>query len=133
MSSNASLLAIDPGSRYNGMASKIQGVYNTWELNNHEAVWWTVLNGQWEHVIIEDFVTVEISRYGTFTLKIIGGVMAICYQRNIPITIQQPGERITFIPRADELMLKVHGYKHPRDHEQSAMAHMLKWEKANAK
>lgn len=122
---------MDPGSKYIGVATRINGAYNTYEVNTPEAIWWTIVNGQWDHVIIEDFVAVEISHYGTATLKIIGGVLGLCWHKEIPCTVQTAGQRITYIPRADELMLKLYGTKRPRDHEQSAMAHMLKWEHDN--
>jgi len=92
-----------------------------------------VRSGTWDHVICENFLAQNISHYGILTVRIVGGIEAICLALGIPLTIQQNVMRVPYKPRAVELMKEVYGKKHPRDHEMDALAHMLCWEAKNAR
>lgn len=125
------ILSYDPGSRYIGIAYKINDMYITVELQSGaESAWMYIKMFNWDLVLCENFTAQHISSYGLATVKIIGGVLALCWDRNIPVKTQQNFERIMQKPRAKEMIIAAQG-KMVRDHQQDALAHLLAWEKAN--
>lgn len=127
-SAEPTILAIDPGSRYCGIAV-YNGKYNTMEIEgNYQLVWQLAINGQWSHIVCEDFTAKMISRYGITTVRVIGGIEAICMTRNIPLNRPQAGARIPYKARAEQLLVKIHGHLPPRDHQLSALSHMLRFQ-----
>lgn len=128
------LLSIDPGLT-TGIAVKADNKYQTMELAPYQLVWRLVQHTEWDQVICEDFIPVDpktkqplISSYGTTTVKLVGGIEAICYIRDIPFTLQRNVDRIPFKSQALDLMISLYGKKHPRDHELDALAHLLRFE-----
>lgn len=121
------VLSIDPGIT-TGIATRVHGKYSTFEVINYEGVFDIVQDHPWDLVLCENFTAKHISKYGLATVRIIGGVAAICYLRKIPMKTQQNFERIRYKPKAIELM---GGNKGPRDHKMDALAHLLCWEANN--
>lgn len=122
------ILAIDPGSKYNGIAAHDtdKDTYQTMELNDYVLVWKLVMNGKWDVVICEDFTAQFISAYGITAVRVVGGIEALCqFKRATVFYRPRPQDRLRYIYAADQILLKVHGKKPPRDHQQSAMAHLL--------
>lgn len=115
------IISLDPGGTI-GVASKINGEYNSFELKDEEELW-HLLNEKPDLVIAENFVAELISKYGLYTVQLIGGIKALCYTHNIPLVLQMPQKRIAFVKEA-----KVIVGKRPRDHEWAAMAHLLAYE-----
>jgi len=118
------ILAIDPGVSI-GVAVKIDSkiftaVYSDprdlFELiqeNSH------VLN----YIIIEKFSTAgNISKYGLYTIEVVGGVKALCLVYSIRCILQTPQQRLPFMDDAAKYTRK--------EHEQDALAHLLRYEHA---
>lgn len=124
------VVSVDPGLT-TGIATRILGKYNTAEVSGYPRVWDLIATYAWDLVICEDFVAQEISKYGITTTKIIGGIEAICHLKSTPFITHTAGQRIPYIARADTRIVKIHGKKMPRDHRQSAMAHLILWELKN--
>jgi len=127
------LLSLDPGSKYIGIATyeEQKDRYTTLEITDGDylLVWKLVMGGSWTQVICEDFTAKFISHYGITTVRVVGGVEAICMLRNIPIHRPRAQDRLPFIHWADKKLLKLNGgQKYPRDHRQSAMAHLMRFQ-----
>jgi len=115
------IVAIDPGGT-TGVASKINGEYNTYVLHDEEELW-HLINEKPDLVICENFVAELISKYGLYTVQLVGGIKALCYTHNIPLVIQMPQKRIAFVKPAKEMIRRGHP-----DHEHDALAHLLAFE-----
>ena len=119
-------MAIDPGGN-TGIATKIDGIYNTTTTPLPDDVFSWVNNGDWDVIIYEDFNTGgNISRDGQHTLKLIGGILALCWRKDIKPYRQMPQERMAFLSRANSI-LKASTTK-TTNHDKDALAHLLKWE-----
>lgn len=121
------ILAVDPGSRYTGIATRINGIYETVELLDYTVVWKLVAYTDFDLVLCENFTAVAIAKYGLTTVRIIGGIEALCLSKNIPFMTQQNVRRLKYKAKAKEMIIAAKG-KMIRDHEQDAMAHLLCWE-----
>lgn len=121
------ILAIDPGQKYTGIAIKSEEIYTTYEIQHIYAAWDYVCLIDWDLVICENFTAVQISTYGLATVRIIGGVEALCRDRNISYTHVQNFQRIKFKEQAKQMIIAAKG-RMIRDHEQDALAHLLAWE-----
>lgn len=126
------ILAVDPGQKFTGLAmfNSDKQVYQTFEFGNgdYHSVWHFVMNGQWNHVVCEDFTAKFISHYGITTVRVVGGIEAICMLRKVPLERPRAQDRIPFIHAADQMLVKIHGHLPPRDHQQSALAHLLRFQ-----
>jgi hypothetical protein len=124
--SKGRLIAIDPGGN-TGIATKVDGVYKTETTPLPDVVFAHVNNGDWDVVIYEDFNTGgNISKDGQHTLKVIGGILALCWRRDIKPYRQMPQERMAFLARANSILKK--SSLKPTNHEKDALAHLLRWE-----
>lgn len=101
----------------------------TMEILDHELVWKLVADINWDWVVCEGFDAQYISKYGLATVRIIGGVQAICWYRKLKIHIPKSGDRIPYIQKARAKLVEIHGKLPVRDHQESAMAHLLRFEK----
>lgn len=79
---------------------------------------------EYDHVIIETFQAQTIDKYGLHTVRLVGGIEAICFIKNIPITKHMPQMRYPFKDDAKQLLA---GKRH-MIHELDALAHLLRWE-----
>lgn len=88
-------------------------------------VWEFVKQVKWGQVICENFTTAgRISSYGLLTVRIIGGVQAICWLYDLPLAMQMPQHRNMRQKMADGMADVIH--------ERDALAHLLSWEARNA-
>lgn len=123
------LVAIDPGGS-TGIAMKEDGVYSTITTKFPDDVFAKILCNEWTAVIYEDFNTGgNISKDGQHTLKLIGGILALCWQKNIKPYRQVPQERMAFLARANAILKKIK--EKPTNHDKDALAHLLHWEYEN--
>lgn len=126
------VVAIDPGGKSGIAASTDKMDYLTACVNTPEEVW-TFIAPNVHHVIYEEFGAETISKYGLHTVRIIGGILALCWKYNIPVTKHMPQKRLAFKTQAREIL------QHKRYtlkqtymvHELDALAHLLAWEHDN--
>ena len=79
-------------------------------------------------VVMEQFQTMHmISSHGLRTVELVGMIQAICWHLKIPCYRHTPQQRYPFIAAATRI-LEAKGEKFT-DHEQSALAHLLYYEK----
>lgn len=123
------VIAVDPGIT-TGIATFIDDKYGSLELTPYMGVW-DFLEQPWDLVICENFTAEQISKYGVTTIRIIGGIEAICYRRKIPLQFHRNVDRLPYIARAKKLLLDLHGMRLPRDHRIDSMAHLLRWHTLN--
>ena len=88
-----------------------------------EEVWEFVNYCVWTRVICENFATAgRISTYGLHTVRIIGGIQALCWNKNIPLVLRMPQHRYSKQKLANASPI-------PKTiHEKDALAHLLSWE-----
>lgn len=128
----SNILSIDPGSRYCGIAiySGDKDLYKTMEIENgnYQLLWRFLIDGSWAYVVCEDFTAKFISAHGIATVRIIGGVEAICMARKIQFNRPRAQDRLPFQDRALKLLAEINNGKlPPRDHQLSALSHMLRF------
>lgn len=89
-----------------------------------DEVWFLVKQYDWNHVICENFTTAgRISTYGLLTVRIIGGIQALCWSKDIPLTMRMPQHRYSKQKLANTMATVIH--------ERDALAHLLAWEAHN--
>lgn len=121
------LISIDPGIT-TGVATEVDDQpLAVMEVHDYKLVWQMVAKGLWDHVICENFTATFISKEGVVTVRIVGGIEAICTLQKKPLTIQQNIMRLPFKEQAQNLIVAAYGKKLPREHRMDALAHLLRW------
>lgn len=126
---NMRILAIDPGET-NGVAAYINGKYITTIIKN-PTDFYQFFHGGLDAVVIEQFAASVISKHGLHTVRMVGGIEALCGYLNIPLKHQTPQERIAFIDFARRLVRKQDTYISVGDrhhHQVDALAHLLRYQ-----
>jgi hypothetical protein len=114
------VIAIDPG-QTTGLAILLDTKYLTFTEVTPEEVWNEVNNIKWDHVVCENFTTAgRISSYGLLTVRIIGGIQAICWLKKMPLHMRMPQHRNSKQKQANTMATVIH--------ERDALAHLLAWE-----
>lgn len=123
------ILAIDPGGT-TGMAVRISPeIIQTFTCSEPEEVFDFVTQNKdiLLQIVIENFAAELIGKWGLFTVRIVGGVYALCHQYEIPYKLHQPQDRYPF-------QIEARDFLKPRKtviHEQDALAHLFRWEYDN--
>lgn len=120
------ILSIDPGIT-SGIALRCRGVIHTTTCSSMEEVYDLIRPpASPELVIFERFTAKLISTYGLHTVKLVGGIQALCYAFNIKCIGHMPQERKPFLDLARTVLLanSMPDYK-PVIHEIDATAHLL--------
>lgn len=124
------LIAIDPGGN-TGIAIRNKNDYFVHTFTKPDMVFDLLVNDAWDAVIYEDFNTGgNISKDGQHTLKLIGGILALCWDQGFTTHRQMPQERYPFLSRANIVLRE--RYKSSTTHEKDALAHLLCWEYKHA-
>jgi hypothetical protein len=128
------VIAVDPGGT-TGVAVRIGETITTCTCKTPEELYDLITSSGWEAIAIEPFTPFNaasrISKYGLYTVRLVGGVQALAYHLKIPIVEQPPAKRIPFVRQANELLVKMR-----RDfvvHEVDALSHLLCWERYNGR
>ncbi len=120
------VLAIDPGGT-TGLAFRMpDGSYHTAIALTPEQVW-DFIDDRVDLVIYENFAAVTISKYGIHTLKVIGGIRAMCWKHRIPIIQRQPQSRYGMLLEAKAYLKENKGDSFVV-HEVDALAHLMTWD-----
>jgi len=124
------ILAVDPGIT-SGIAAKYkQDTYITSVCTSEEDVWDFVNPDTCDVVLYEEFKATKIDRYGLQTVRVIGGIRALCNYFKIPIFRQQPQQRRSFIPIARKYLQQNKGDRF-KVHETDALSHIMYYEYVN--
>lgn len=119
------LLAIDPG-RTTGLAwrSTIDDKIKTSYTKDIEVI--LMMIPQATEVVIEDYIGQLISGDGLWTVRLIGIVEGVCWDKDVPLFIQRNMERKAQLENAKQLL----GYPNRKTliHEVDALAHLLRFE-----
>lgn len=97
--------------------------FETMSCNTQEQVW-QLIRPPVGLFLTESFDAQLISRYGLDTVRLIGGIQALCFEHNIPITMQTPQQRKPYLSTAKKLATRGPGHTH---HEYDAMAHLVRY------
>jgi len=116
------ILAIDPGVSTGIAWHDTKGYHST--VTKDESDVWALLTGiKWKCVVYETFFTSgRISAPGLQTVRLIGGIVALCRHLDLPTCGQAPQMRYPFQTQSEQ-MLRGHIV-----HEKDAMAHLLRYE-----
>lgn len=120
------LMAIDPGGT-SGLAFRASG--GTWFTGletEPEELYKLIALHKPDNIVIENFQAETISKYGLHTVRIVGGVHALCTVLDIGYTLHAPQHRYPFRTEARELLVE-RGLAF-KIHEVDALAHLLRWE-----
>jgi hypothetical protein len=118
------VMAIDPGGT-SGIAFRLDnGTLLTTTCQEPEQVYELIVQPGLTHVVIERFNAQNIGKWGLHTVRIVGGVYALCYDHKIKYIEHMPQERRPFLNEARELL---RGRK-TVVHELDATAHLLRYE-----
>lgn len=125
------ILAFDPGVT-TGMAYKMpDGSYMTVALGQYAEIdVWDSITPSIDLVLYEEFKATDISKYGLYTVRLIGGILAICHKLEIKVQKQQPQQRRSFIPYARQHIKETKGDTYVI-HEVDALSHIFFYEYRN--
>ncbi len=117
----SNIISIDPGGT-TGLAVSVGGEVATCTETDPEIVW--SMCQRFDVIVIERFATSGMmSRYGLWTIELVGGVRAIAYLHNKQLFIHSPQERYAYQQIAHKMLLD---RKVPFViHEEDSTAHML--------
>lgn len=123
------ILAIDPGPHC-GLAIAYgweDGLtaYESRTVNGRE-IWRVVHQRDWHTIICESYGSAgPLTRDGAETLRIIGGIEALCVDRLLTLIFQPPQRRM---PYEKDAQSRIPGSKTAKRHEIAALAHLLAWQ-----
>lgn len=119
------ILALDPGGT-TGLAIRMEdGSLLTATASTPEEVYDFIGNESlYDVVIIENFKAQTIDKWGLHTVRIVGGVYAICHMQSIKHVLHQPQDRRPFLTDARTLLRG----RRVCVHEIDATAHLLAYE-----
>lgn len=122
-------LAIDPGGT-SGMATNILGSYKTFVCITPEEVFSYLIRNKdlFSTVVIETFQAQLIGKWGLHTVRIVGGVYALCFEHKIEYVPHMPGERKAFLKEAKDYLRQNDRNALRHDHEMDALAHLMRHE-----
>lgn len=121
------VLAIDPGGTTGLAARGLSDLEpTTMTTATPEELWDYVMRFEWTTVVCERFSAQVISKYGLYTVRLIGGVEALCRVKQIPFVLRTTQNRKAYMDEAHAHLMKV-GRKFV-DHQTDALAHLLAWE-----
>lgn len=138
------IMAIDPGLNV-GIAYRFDN--NNWgtltflsndntDINMREIVYQIRSRSNLKVVVIESFLGIQMqSSAGIATIELIGAVRGICLACDIPCVKQTPAQRITMVPTAQNMLAERRTAigSSFTNHEVSALAHLLAFERKAAK
>lgn len=120
------IVAVDVGNTA-GIAIKLGSEYLTSTEVTPENVWHLVADNEWDVVIYENFATsFHISKYGLYTVRLIGGIQAICMLKSTKCIGQQPQYRKAFQQQAHTFLKRLN--RSFMVHEEDALAHLFAFE-----
>lgn len=122
------ILAIDPGVS-TGIAARNGSNIITAVLKQSEQVYDLFTANRPDIVVCEQFGTTLISKYGLHTVRLIGGIQALCYVYKIVLIQQPPQRRYPYLQEATNLLRATN--KKYLIHEVDATAHLLAYIAAN--
>lgn len=131
---HAHILSIDPGGT-TGIACQFaarhdQRLITTTTVDTPEALYDIVLEYKWDAVLCERFSTAgRLSKYGIYTIQLVGGVHALCHVNGLPFIYRQPQNRKAF---QDVARAWFAGAKH-MPHQEDALAHLFSWKDVQRK
>ena len=123
------ILSLDPGGTTGCAVRYSDGKFSTFTCKTPEELFKFIkdVSHCLEQVVIEDFKAELISKWGIYTVQLVGGVRALCYVYNIPVLVHRPQDRYPFRMES-KLLLK--SAQHVI-HEEDALSHLLRWEHDN--
>lgn len=120
------ILAIDPGGT-TGLAWYLQdGIYLTATADSAEKVWEEIDPTSVDTVLYEQFSASIISKHGLHTVRVVGGIQALCMYHKIPCIARTAQSRIAFLDDAKDILKYQPGPKTP--HQRDALAHILSYQ-----
>lgn len=126
---NKFTLAIDPGGT-SGMATNVLGQYKTFVCLSPEEVFTSLIKYKafLSTVVIETFQAQLIGKWGLHTVRIVGGIYALCFEHNIEYVPHMPQERYPFLKEAKAYLIANDRNALRHDHEMDALAHLMRHE-----
>lgn len=126
------LLALDPGGT-TGCASYDGADFKTRTTSTPEELYDIITTRHWDTILCERFSAQVISKYGLYTVELVGGVKALCYVKGIEIIMRTPTDRHAWQQFAENYLKDRRTRLGERfvDHQADALAHLmahLKWE-----
>lgn len=120
------VLAIDPGGTTGLAFSPGPGEYHTATASTPEELY-DFISTDFTDIVIENFRAHRIDHYGLYTVRLVGGVHALCHKLGVRYVNVPPVQRRAFQDEAHKLLS---GVRHVI-HETDALAHLLAWEYKN--
>lgn len=115
------MIAIDPGVNIGLAMRETDGTLNLHTTREPDMLWDLLKVPKIEGVIVEKFATAgRLSKYGLYTIEIVGGVKALCYSMGIPLWIQIPQFRYRMLTEARKYTKQADTH-----HAIDALAHLL--------
>lgn len=117
------ILAFDPGVS-TGVAVKMDDLYMTQVSNDPNDVC-DMISHEVTCVVYEDFAAEVLDHNGLFTVKVIGGLLAMCHYHKVKCVRHQPQYRYPWLDAAKEMQKTTVKRSGQGVHELDALAHLL--------
>lgn len=127
------IISIDPGIS-SGVAIKTNDTYNTFTTKTNTDLYEVLTENSWDYVVIEQYSTQLIGKYGLRTVELVGAIEGLCWIKRFKLIKRSPIQRTPFIPRAKALMRQLKLGEGLLDevtrHQVAALSHLLGFERA---
>lgn len=124
------IVAFDPGN-HTGIAWKDGDVYGTNMIFEDLPRVYTYLVNKPKLVVVEQFYTPgNIDRHGLYTVRLIGGIQALCWLHHVPLVEHMPGPPQPLVEKARAWHKERH-LKYTQHHLDS-LAHLWLYEEQQA-
>jgi hypothetical protein len=120
------ILAIDPGGT-TGLAWQMpDGSFMTEAVKEAEELWELLNPSLIQRVVYEQFGGRIISEHGLHTVRLIGGIQALCYYHKLPVQGRPPQSRKAFVDKAQDYIKQTKGIRFVV-HEVDALSHLMSY------
>lgn len=127
------ILSLDPGIS-SGVAIKTYDTYRTFTTKTNTDLYEIIIENRWDFVIVEQYSTQLIGKYGLRTVELVGAIESLCWHDDLRLIKRSPIQRTPFVPRAKQLMLDLKLGEGLLDevtrHQVAALSHLLGFERA---
>lgn len=129
------IISFDPGIS-TGVAIKAHNEYRTFTTKTNTDLYEVLTQNDWDYVIVEQYSTQLIGKYGLRTVELVGGIESLCWHDGLKLIKRSPIQRTPFVPRAKKLMRDLKLGEGLLDevtrHQVAALSHLLGFERALA-
>ena len=122
------IVAYDPGEHVGVAWRNLDGTLDATMIHFNLPLSYSFISDMPDIVVYEDFETSTIDKHGLYTVRVVGGIQALCTHLKIPCVVQIPQARYPFREEAAAYLRNLRKSRKFVTHEMDALAHLLAYE-----